>query len=130
MHNVVVFSDKPVIQSLLGQEHLRNDDNVPDSIKQVSQAVKRSRKIGVLTSGGDAPGMNAAVRAVVRYGITKGCEVYAIYEGYQGMLFLFQHDATMSICSCVSLRFGGWWQVYSQDGLEECAWFLERGKFT
>lgn len=90
MHNVVVFSDKPVIQSLLGQEHLRNDDNVPDSVKQVSQAVKRSRKIGVLTSGGDAPGMNAAVRAVVRYGITKGCEVYAIYEGYQGMLFLFQ----------------------------------------
>lgn len=30
---------------------------------------------------------------------------------------------------CV-LRFGGWWQVYSQDGLEECAWFLGRGKFA
>ncbi|CDH51156.1 6-phosphofructokinase [Lichtheimia corymbifera JMRC:FSU:9682] len=86
LHNVVVFSDKPVIQSLLGQEHLRNDDNVPDSIKEVSQAVKRSRKIGVLTSGGDAPGMNAAVRGVVRYGISKGCEVYGIYEGYQGLV--------------------------------------------
>lgn len=43
-------------------------------------------KIGVLTSGGDAQGMNAAVRAVVRTGINRGCEVYAIYEGYEGMI--------------------------------------------
>jgi 6-phosphofructokinase 1 len=43
-------------------------------------------KIGVLTSGGDAQGMNAAVRAVVRTGISRGCEVYAIYEGYEGMI--------------------------------------------
>ncbi len=43
-------------------------------------------RIGVLTSGGDAPGMNPAVRAVVRTGISCGCEVYAIYEGYQGMI--------------------------------------------
>lgn len=42
------------------------------------------KKIAVLTSGGDAPGMNPAVRAVVRYGISKGCEIYAVYEGYQG----------------------------------------------
>ncbi len=41
-------------------------------------------RIGVLTSGGDAPGMNAAVRAVVRGGITAGAEVYGIYEGWQG----------------------------------------------
>ncbi|MBX0330227.1 6-phosphofructokinase [Oscillochloris sp. ZM17-4] len=43
-------------------------------------------RIGVLTSGGDAPGMNPAVRSVVRTGISRGCEVYAIYEGYQGMI--------------------------------------------
>jgi 6-phosphofructokinase 1 len=43
-------------------------------------------KIGVLTSGGDAQGMNAAVRAVVRTGINRGCAVYAIYEGYEGMI--------------------------------------------
>lgn len=43
------------------------------------------KKIGVLTSGGDAPGMNAAVRAVVRAGITHGLEVYAIYDGYKGL---------------------------------------------
>ena len=46
-------------------------------------AVKR---IGVLTSGGDAPGMNAAVRAVVRTGLRRGAEVWAITEGYKGMV--------------------------------------------
>ncbi len=44
------------------------------------------KRIGVLTSGGDAPGMNAAVRAVVRSGLNKGTEVFAIYEGYQGLV--------------------------------------------
>lgn len=44
------------------------------------------KRIGVLTSGGDAPGMNAAVRAVVRTALEKGMEVFAIYEGYQGMV--------------------------------------------
>lgn len=43
-------------------------------------------RIGVLTSGGDAPGMNAAVRAVVRYGIEAGLEVYGIYKGYEGLI--------------------------------------------
>jgi hypothetical protein len=42
--------------------------------------------IGVLTSGGDAPGMNAAVRAVVRTALHVGVDVYAIYEGYLGMV--------------------------------------------
>uniref|UniRef100_A0A673HMK4 ATP-dependent 6-phosphofructokinase n=1 Tax=Sinocyclocheilus rhinocerous TaxID=307959 RepID=A0A673HMK4_9TELE len=42
--------------------------------------------IGVLTSGGDAQGMNAAVRAVVRMGIYVGAKVYFIHEGYQGMV--------------------------------------------
>ncbi len=44
------------------------------------------KRIGVLTSGGDAQGMNAAVRAVVRTAIDQGVEVYAILEGYQGMV--------------------------------------------
>ena len=43
-------------------------------------------KIAVLTSGGDAPGMNAAVRAVVRTGIARGYEVYGILHGYNGIL--------------------------------------------
>lgn len=44
------------------------------------------KRLGVLTSGGDAPGMNAAVRAVVRTGLELGAAVYAIYEGYRGMI--------------------------------------------
>jgi 6-phosphofructokinase 1 len=43
-------------------------------------------KIGVLTSGGDAPGMNAAIRAVVRTGIYNGLEVFGIMRGYSGMI--------------------------------------------
>ena len=44
------------------------------------------KKIGVLTSGGDAPGMNAAVRAVARTALTSGMEVLGIRRGYQGLL--------------------------------------------
>ena len=43
-------------------------------------------RIGVMTSGGDAQGMNAAVRAIVRSGIHQGAEVFAIYEGWQGAI--------------------------------------------
>lgn len=43
-------------------------------------------KIGVLTSGGDSPGMNAAIRAVVRTGIYNGMEVFGIVRGYSGMI--------------------------------------------
>ncbi|MCB2924815.1 6-phosphofructokinase [Streptococcus suis] len=44
------------------------------------------KRIAVLTSGGDAPGMNAAIRAVVRQAISEGMEVYGINEGYAGMV--------------------------------------------
>src|ERR1700682_3240707 len=44
------------------------------------------KKIAVLTSGGDAPGMNAAVRAVVRGGLAKGWEVFGVRNGYAGLL--------------------------------------------
>ncbi|RFU65982.1 6-phosphofructokinase [Peribacillus glennii] len=44
------------------------------------------KKIGVLTSGGDSPGMNAAIRAVVRKAIYNDIEVYGVYRGYQGLI--------------------------------------------
>src|SRR5512133_1105516 len=47
---------------------------------------KMTKRIGILTSGGDAQGMNAAVRSVVRTALDKGAEIYAIYEGYQGLV--------------------------------------------
>ena len=43
-------------------------------------------RIGVLTSGGDAPGMNAAIRAVVRTAIFNGKEIYGFYQGYEGIV--------------------------------------------
>ena len=44
------------------------------------------KKIGVLTSGGDAPGMNAAIRAVVRSAIYHDIQVYGIERGYEGLI--------------------------------------------
>ena len=47
---------------------------------------QRIQSLGVLSSGGDSQGMNAALRAVVRTGLNAGIDVYAIYEGYEGMV--------------------------------------------
>jgi 6-phosphofructokinase 1 len=44
------------------------------------------KRIGVLTSGGDAPGMNAAVRSVVRTALFHGIECYGIRRGYNGLI--------------------------------------------
>ncbi|MBS1579518.1 MAG: 6-phosphofructokinase [Bacteroidetes bacterium] len=49
-------------------------------------STKKVTKIGVLTSGGDSPGMNAAIRAVVRTGLYNGLEVFGIVRGYSGMI--------------------------------------------
>ena len=47
---------------------------------------KKVTKIGVLTSGGDSPGMNAAIRAVVRTALYYGLDVFGVYRGYNGMI--------------------------------------------
>ncbi|CCV64757.1 6-phosphofructokinase [Alteracholeplasma palmae J233] len=58
-------------------------------------------KIAVLTSGGDAPGMNAAIRAVVRASLHYGFEVYGVLDGYKGLLedrmILLNHDAVSGL---------------------------------
>ena len=64
------------------------------------------KRIGVLTSGGDAPGMNAAIRAVVRAGIDYGLEVYAIYNGYLG-LYKGQIERVFRKSVSDKLRLGG-----------------------
>ncbi|XP_028819745.1 ATP-dependent 6-phosphofructokinase, platelet type isoform X9 [Denticeps clupeoides] len=58
----------------------------PDNKKFFESLSGAGKAIAVLTSGGDAQGMNAAVRAVVRMGIYVGAKVYFIHEGYQGMV--------------------------------------------
>ena len=50
--------------------------------------------IGILTSGGDAPGMNAAIRAVTRSAIYIGWKVKGIYRGYEGLIII--HDSYRS----------------------------------
>ncbi|KAF7909355.1 uncharacterized protein EAF01_003073 [Botrytis porri] len=46
----------------------------------------KKRRVAIMTSGGDSPGMNGVVRACVRMAIYKGCEPYCIYEGYEGLV--------------------------------------------
>ncbi len=55
-------------------------------VQEETTMAKQVKTIGVLTSGGDAPGMNAAIRAVVRTAISKGMKVKGIMRGYAGLL--------------------------------------------
>jgi 6-phosphofructokinase 1 len=64
------------------------------------------RTIGVLTSGGDAPGMNAAIRAVVRAGISKGIRVMGIQRGYNGLINGEISELTRSSVSDIIQRGG------------------------
>src|SRR6478672_6554188 len=57
-----------------------------DQVGDMPERLSVPSSIGVLTSGGDAPGMNAAVRAVIRTALHHGIHVYAIHEGYQGLV--------------------------------------------
>ena len=59
---------------------------LPVERKMIQRGSQKGKGIAVFTSGGDSQGMNAAVRAVVRFGIYLGCNVYFIREGYQGMV--------------------------------------------
>ncbi|KAG7666326.1 uncharacterized protein J8A68_000137, partial [[Candida] subhashii] len=60
--------------------------SLAQSISSTAEANMPKRNIGIMTSGGDAPGMNAAVRAVVRAAIYRGCKAFAIKEGYEGLV--------------------------------------------
>ena len=55
-------------------------------MKNLTNLTNKIKKIGVLTSGGDAPGMNAAIRAVVRSSVYNNIQCYGIYKGYDGLI--------------------------------------------
>lgn len=60
------------------------------------------KKIAILTSGGDAPGMNAAIRAVVRTALSKGCDVYGFLDGYKGLVNNnFEEMTSSSVANCI-----------------------------
>ncbi len=65
------------------------------------------KRIGVLTSGGDAPGMNAAIRGVVRTAVYNGLEVMGIRQGYQGLIDANFTPLAVIRVSAISFRRGG-----------------------
>lgn len=58
----------------------------PPTMPPIPQADGTRKRIAVLTSGGDSPGMSGAVRAVVRQALASDCKAFAVYEGYQGLV--------------------------------------------
>uniref|UniRef100_A0A0N5CD40 ATP-dependent 6-phosphofructokinase n=1 Tax=Strongyloides papillosus TaxID=174720 RepID=A0A0N5CD40_STREA len=84
-----VVGPLPNFPELERKSIFRKDSIVPVIGKEghrIERNIYEGSNLAVFTSGGDAPGMNAAVRSVVRMGIYLGCKVYFIYEGYQGMV--------------------------------------------
>jgi len=82
---------------------------VPDFVAQFSKMARHSKpiqKIAVLSSGGDAPGMNAAIRAVVRTTIALGCEAMGIQRGYAGLLDELIHPMAPSSVANIIQRGG------------------------
>jgi len=65
---------------------LESDKPAKDLLEVSVEEKKKKKKIAVMTSGGDSPGMNPAVRAVIRSGIYYGCDMFAVYEGYEGLV--------------------------------------------
>ena len=67
---------------------MRMEEQLPTihKMEEIIMAENKIKTIGVLTSGGDAPGMNAAIRAVVRRGLSSGLQVKGILKGYNGLL--------------------------------------------
>lgn len=88
-------------------------------------------KIGVVTSGGDAPGMNAAIRSIVRYAIPRGAEVLGIRRGYAGLITNQTVPLTLRSVGGI-LQYGGTIlrtsrcpEFYSQEGVEKGAEVLK-----
>ena len=79
---------------------------VPSFSKSKSFKKSKIRRIAVLTSGGDAPGMNAAIRAVVRTGLANGVEVFGIHRGYSGLLEEMIHPMVPSSVANIIQRGG------------------------
>ena len=71
--------------------------------------MSKIKTIGILTSGGDAPGMNAAIRAVTRAGIYNGFKIKAIYRGYEGLI----HDEVKEFTT-------EWYHYPWWNHLEDC----------
>ncbi|KAK9727774.1 6-phosphofructokinase, alpha subunit [Basidiobolus ranarum] len=86
LNNLLVVTDKANALSTAPLPKKKLNQSTPEEFPVAPTSGDKKKRIAVMTSGGDAPGMNAAVRAVVRAGIAFGCDSYAIYEGYEGLV--------------------------------------------
>ncbi len=83
------------------------------------------KTIGVLTSGGDAPGMNAAIRAVTRAGISKGFKIKGIYRGYEGLIndevsdFTTENVSGIIMCGGTVLRTARCQEFRTKEGRQK-----------
>lgn len=86
--NTILVTDEVSGKKLNAAEFIEPKDTSDEHKITIDLGDKdqKKKKIAVMTSGGDSQGMNAAVRAVVRTGIYYGCDVYAVYEGYEGLV--------------------------------------------
>ena len=90
------------------------------------------KKIGLLTSGGDAPGMNAAIRAVVRTALYYGMEVYGIERGYAGLIEDQMQPMNMRSVSEIlhrggtMLRTARCTEMFEKEGRAQAAAILEK----
>lgn len=81
-----VQKTNPVVESTAMQTNVPSNATSIKGDQDLLGDFKRRRNIAIMTSGGDAPGMNACVRAVVRAAIYRGCKAFAIMEGYEGLV--------------------------------------------
>src|SRR5690606_38019073 len=74
------------------------------NLQKIIRKVQSISKVGIFTSGGDAPGMNACIRAAVRTALHAGKSVTGIYHGYQGMIDAnFQEMNSRSVSNIIQL---------------------------
>ncbi|MHA2327119.1 MAG: ATP-dependent 6-phosphofructokinase [Candidatus Hodarchaeales archaeon] len=93
------------------------------------------KKIGVFCSGGDAPGMNACLRSVVRRGIAQGLKIIAIHRGYEGLLNeAFEKMTPRSVSNIIQeggtkIRTARCKEFYTEAGVKRAASILEDKQF-
>ena len=99
------------------------------------QSNEQSKKVGVFCSGGDAPGMNACLRAVVRRGLAKSLKIIAIHKGYQGLFDeAFEKMTPRSVGNIIQLggtviKTARCEKMYTTEGVKEAASILKKHNF-
>ncbi|OMJ23426.1 ATP-dependent 6-phosphofructokinase [Smittium culicis] len=82
--NTYCFPEKTIEKTLVTKDSAAKKPEI--KLNNFNIPLLKKRKIGILTSGGDSQGMNAAVRSIVRNAISRNCIPYLIYDGYNGLI--------------------------------------------